>query len=122
MAPITTYIETSFTENPTIQPFPVVSSTSSWINETTTLTPHDPTDLKELAWIIPAVIAGVLVMLCLGLLCFYGVRSTELFLMRWCYKKYGCCNPAGTEEYENLKDNLEPESYSLNGRYHIYCI
>ena len=102
--------------NETVILFPMATSTPGWTGETT-FTPVDPTDLKELAWIIPAVIAGTLIIVFIGLVCFYGIRATELYCMRCCYKRYGCCNPEEGEEYRNLKNNLELESYSLNGRY-----
>lgn len=114
----TNYSTTSESDLDTVKPFPLATSTVTWNTEKTTLTPPNPTDLKELAWIIPSVIAGVVVMLIIAILCFYGVRTTELFVMKWCYKNYGCCNPAEKEEYNKLKDGFDPESYSLNDMSH----
>ena len=83
----------------------------------TTTHKHHDTDLTELAWVIPMVLAGVVVMFIIALLFYYGVRRTELFLMQWCFKKYGCCKPTEGEESTYLKEAFDPESYSLNGMY-----
>ena len=96
----------------TEQPFLGETSTQDVL---TTTHKHHETDLTELAWIIPMVLAGVVIMFIIALLCYYGVRRTELFMMQWCYRKYGCCKPTENEEYTNLKEAFDPESYSLNG-------
>lgn len=99
-------------ETETVQPFLIEVTTQAV--ETTTHKHHD-TDLTQLAWIIPMVLAGVVIMFIIALLCFYGVRRMELYMMKWCYKKYGCCNPSEKEEYSYLKEAFDPEHYSLNG-------
>ncbi|KAK3769676.1 hypothetical protein RRG08_004928 [Elysia crispata] len=61
--------------------------------------------LSELGWLIPLVIGGVIAMVILALLCFYGVTALERKFTVFCFNTFGCCRPGPTrlgEESESL--------------------
>lgn len=53
---------------------------------------------SELAWVIPMAIGAIFVFIVLALLFFYGVRTLELKIGKWCYRHCGCCAPGETKQ------------------------
>ncbi|XP_012942671.1 uncharacterized protein LOC106012912 [Aplysia californica] len=49
----------------------------------------------ELAWLIPAVIGVILLLVFIALLMFFGIRTLELRLMGCCFRTFGCCDRGG---------------------------
>ncbi|KAL8587132.1 hypothetical protein ACOMHN_026100 [Nucella lapillus] len=84
--------------------FRVVGSSSG--AETTTAT-GDPllatsSSVKELAWLVPAVIVGIFVMIGLAFACYLGVRRLELRMLHWCRVHCACCHCWEDEERGRL--------------------
>ncbi|CAG5128909.1 unnamed protein product [Candidula unifasciata] len=52
----------------------------------------------DLAWLIPAVVAGIIFFIIFALLCFYGIRKCELKIMSCCFNTCGCCGLPGRGE------------------------
>ncbi|CAL1542487.1 unnamed protein product [Lymnaea stagnalis] len=71
----------------------------------------------ELAWLIPAVVGAVFVMVFLAFLFFYGVKAFELMVSRCCYRSFGCCKPGSNgsigDETQALTANMAHSSTEL---------
>ncbi|GFR68354.1 hypothetical protein ElyMa_002019000 [Elysia marginata] len=67
--------------------------------------------LKELAWLIPLAIGGIIAMVFIALLCFYGVTALERKLAVFCFTTCGCCRPG--------PNSIGDESESLSRAYHM---
>ncbi|BFZ08400.1 hypothetical protein BsWGS_11439 [Bradybaena similaris] len=70
--------------------------------------------IDDLAWLIPAVIAGVVFFIIFAVLCFYGIRKFELKLTACCFNTCGCCGPPDEEDVP-LTGGLAGNSTELKG-------
>lgn len=71
--------------------------------------------IDDLAWLIPAVIAGVVFLVIFAVLCFYGIRRFELKLIACCFNTCGCCGPPDDEAVP-LTGSFAGNSTELKGR------
>ena len=95
----------------------IVSGTSAVTQRTTEVfsTTSDPIlllgngHLKELAWIIPMVIGGIIAMLFIALLCYYGVTALERRMRSCWYSTCGCCWTRNVDESHSLARAISME-------------
>lgn len=96
-----------------------VNNTVAWSTRQRVVHGLGSSHTDELAWLIPAVVGAVFVMVFLAFLFFYGVRAFEAMVTRCCYKNFGCCKPGGRgsigDETQALTANMAHSTTELKG-------
>lgn len=89
-----------------------------------TPTPSDNDETIKLVWIIPTVIAIIVILVLLALGLFYCIRALEVAFIRHCAPRFSCCcacclnDITSRDEYIHLNETFDiyKEEYTINGR------